>query len=239
VRLLEQDVRRVLEVVHDVIAAPDVGGFPLELLDRLRDLIPCGNIAYFEWDTAGRRLARYEYSGFEVPAAVDEAMLELGRELPWSVRRLAPEVAVRIGGLIGHRELVRSAFYIEGWRPIGVTDELKLRLRTEPSRVAGFSLLGASRFSERDRVVLSLLAPHLSRARDRRGFDASALSRLTSREKEVLALVDRGRTNKQIAASLGIEAGTVRKHLENAFAKLGVHTRTAAVAQLFRPPDTY
>jgi DNA-binding NarL/FixJ family response regulator len=99
--------------------------------------------------------------------------------------------------------------------------------------------LGASRFSERDRVVLSLLAPHLSRARDRRGFDASALSRLTSREKEVLALVDRGRTNKQIAASLGIEAGTVRKHLENAFAKLGVHTRTAAVAQLFRPPDTY
>jgi DNA-binding NarL/FixJ family response regulator len=39
-------------------------------------------------------------------------------------------------------------------------------------------------------------------------------------------------TNKQIAERLWISPGTVRRHLQNAFAKLGVHTRTAAVARL-------
>jgi DNA-binding CsgD family transcriptional regulator len=54
---------------------------------------------------------------------------------------------------------------------------------------------------------------------------------LTPREREVLALVSEGRSNGQIAASLCIASGTVRKHLENVYAKLGVTNRTAAVAR--------
>jgi DNA-binding NarL/FixJ family response regulator len=56
---------------------------------------------------------------------------------------------------------------------------------------------------------------------------------LTSREREVLRLVALGHTNVEVAASLSIAAGTVRKHLEHAYAKLGVSTRTAAVAAVF------
>jgi DNA-binding NarL/FixJ family response regulator len=55
---------------------------------------------------------------------------------------------------------------------------------------------------------------------------------LTPREHEVVMLVAEGLTNKQIAERLWISPGTVRRHLQNAFAKLGVHTRTAAVARL-------
>lgn len=55
---------------------------------------------------------------------------------------------------------------------------------------------------------------------------------VTRREREVLALVAEGLTNAQVAASLWIAPGTVRRHLENVFRKLGVHTRTAAVARL-------
>ena len=55
---------------------------------------------------------------------------------------------------------------------------------------------------------------------------------LTPREREVVALVAEGLTNAQIAFHLSISPGTVRRHLENVFAKLGVHTRTAAVARL-------
>jgi hypothetical protein len=44
-------------------------------------------------------------------------------------------------------------------------------------------------------------------------------------------LVAEGLTNAQIAEHLWISPGTVRRHLENVFAKLGVHTRTAAVAR--------
>jgi DNA-binding CsgD family transcriptional regulator len=53
---------------------------------------------------------------------------------------------------------------------------------------------------------------------------------LTAREREVMAWVSRGKTNAQIAAVLWVAPSTVRKHLENVYAKLGVNTRTAAVA---------
>ena len=55
---------------------------------------------------------------------------------------------------------------------------------------------------------------------------------VTERERQVLELVARGLTNAEVAQELWLSPGTVRRHLENAFAKLGVHTRTAAVARL-------
>lgn len=57
---------------------------------------------------------------------------------------------------------------------------------------------------------------------------------LTRREREILDLVAEGKTNGQIAEQLWISGGTVRRHLENAYAKLGVHTRTAAVRAVSR-----
>jgi DNA-binding CsgD family transcriptional regulator len=57
-------------------------------------------------------------------------------------------------------------------------------------------------------------------------------SRLTAREQEILDQVATGRTNAEIAAALCLARGTVRRHLENIFGKLGVHNRTAAVAAL-------
>ena len=55
--------------------------------------------------------------------------------------------------------------------------------------------------------------------------------RLTRREHEVLTFVARGKTNAEIAQLLWLAPSTVRKHLENVYAKLGVNTRTAAVAR--------
>jgi DNA-binding CsgD family transcriptional regulator len=52
--------------------------------------------------------------------------------------------------------------------------------------------------------------------------------RLTAREREILDLVAEGRTNSEIAERLWLSTGTVRKHLDHVYAKLGVHTRTAA-----------
>jgi DNA-binding CsgD family transcriptional regulator len=55
---------------------------------------------------------------------------------------------------------------------------------------------------------------------------------LTRREREVVELVGEGLINAQIAERLWISPGTVRRHLENAYEKLGVSTRTAAVRAL-------
>jgi len=53
---------------------------------------------------------------------------------------------------------------------------------------------------------------------------------LTRRETEVLTWLAAGKTNREIAAILGVRARTIDKHLENIYSKLGVENRTAAVA---------
>jgi DNA-binding CsgD family transcriptional regulator len=52
---------------------------------------------------------------------------------------------------------------------------------------------------------------------------------LTSREREVLALVARALSNRQIAIKLKITEGTVKRHLRNIFGKLGAVSRIDAV----------
>ena len=56
---------------------------------------------------------------------------------------------------------------------------------------------------------------------------------LSPRELEVLALVARGKTNREIAAALVISEHTVARHVQNILAKLGVSSRTAASAFAF------
>jgi len=63
-----------------------------------------------------------------------------------------------------------------------------------------------------------------------------ATAALSSREREVLALVAEGLRNAGIAEALWISPATVRKHLENIYEKLDVHTRTAAVARIQAEP---
>jgi DNA-binding CsgD family transcriptional regulator len=95
-------------------------------------------------------------------------------------------------------------------------------------------------FGERDRAVLDLLFPHLAQFRRRAAVRAPAnpdADQLTPREREILELVAEGRTNADVAKLLWLSPGTVRKHLENAYEKLGVHTRTAAVAVAFGRRD--
>jgi DNA-binding NarL/FixJ family response regulator len=54
--------------------------------------------------------------------------------------------------------------------------------------------------------------------------------RLTEREHEVLRLLDQGASNPQIAKSLFVAEATVKTHLVHIFAKLGVDSRSRAVA---------
>jgi two-component system NarL family response regulator len=54
---------------------------------------------------------------------------------------------------------------------------------------------------------------------------------LSARETEVLQLVVEGKSNKEIAAAIGLSDGTVRVHLSHIFEKLGVHDRTQAAMQ--------
>lgn len=62
-----------------------------------------------------------------------------------------------------------------------------------------------------------------------RHMQAPSASALSQREREALALVARGASNKEVARALRLSEATVKSHLLHIFKKLGVDDRTAAV----------
>lgn len=60
-------------------------------------------------------------------------------------------------------------------------------------------------------------------------MNGRVLSQLSARELEVLALVAKGLSNKEIGAALDLVEGTVKVHLKNILAKLNVSDRTQAI----------
>ena len=58
--------------------------------------------------------------------------------------------------------------------------------------------------------------------------------KLTRRELQVLGLLVTGLRDREIADELGLSTRTVSKHLESVYRKLGVSTRSAAVASALR-----
>src|SRR5262249_55824088 len=57
---------------------------------------------------------------------------------------------------------------------------------------------------------------------------------LTHREREVVVLISEGRTNRQVAARLGITPTTVGHHMSSIFSKLGIANRFELIAWAYR-----
>ena len=57
---------------------------------------------------------------------------------------------------------------------------------------------------------------------------------LSNQERRVLALVADGKTNKEIAAEMGLSPKTVKNYLSTVFEKLQVSSRSEAVARIIR-----
>jgi DNA-binding NarL/FixJ family response regulator len=107
--------------------------------------------------------------------------------------------------------------------------------------VNGYILKSAS-FDEVKRALADVHAGHLyveprlaglllTRSQKRPEGEASQMlvKGLSEREREVLALTARGRTNQEIAASLGLSLNTVKAHLKNIYRKCGVSDRVQVV----------
>ncbi|CAH9413376.1 response regulator transcription factor [Streptomyces globisporus] len=91
-------------------------------------------------------------------------------------------------------------------------------------------LFAAVRAAADGRSVLSPAVASRLMTRVRTPAADPAESALSAREREVLVLVARGTTNREIAAELFISEATVKTHLTHVFAKLGAKDRAAAVA---------
>jgi DNA-binding CsgD family transcriptional regulator len=246
--LTRRDAERLLRFVS---AARAYGSrqqpFTADLLVELGRLVPADLVTYVAAEDHGWvYVTRPGESDEELGIAVDE--LPDVAELVAMCRAEAPIFMRRLGGsretlmfsdFLTQRQLRRMRWHADYLRFYDVDHRISLRVPAAP-RVELFFDRKNTGFSERDRLVLDLLQPHLGRiyARGLEWRRTVAPVRLTARETEVLELVADGKTNGDIARALWVSPGTVRKHLENAFAKLGVHTRTAAAARFLALADT-
>jgi DNA-binding NarL/FixJ family response regulator len=69
---------------------------------------------------------------------------------------------------------------------------------------------------------------------EQRLADQLAGPEITAREREILALIARGKANKEIGAALGIAEDTVKRHVSSILDKLQVNDRAQATAEAIR-----
>lgn len=170
-----------------------------------------------------------------------------GREAVEQARRLAPDVVLMdvrmpdLDGIGATRELVRAVpetrvlilttfeqdDYVFGALRAGASGFLLKRARPEEliaavhTIAAGDSLLS---LSVTRRVIDSMARQPTPGLADEAKLDA-----LTPREREVLQLIARGLSNREIAAALGVEESTIRTHVKRILLKLELRDRIQAV----------
>jgi two-component system, NarL family, nitrate/nitrite response regulator NarL len=128
---------------------------------------------------------------------------------------------------------------------------IALGVGAEDAEVIACAEAGVLGFVTREQSLAELRATIQSVARDEnlcspritatlprrvRGLGAARTTgtdaRLTARQLEILALIDRGLSNKEIASRLWIELPTVKNHVHNILDRLGARRRTEALAAL-------
>ena len=168
--------------------------------------------------------------------------------------RVAGEAASRAAALIlverRRIDLLLVDFQLQGENGLELVRGLRAEGRTTPAVIMTASpqrgLSEAAREAGAQGTLLksakraSLLAALRAVAAGKTWFDPAHPSRsddvspLTPRERQMLALVARGMTNREAAEQLGIGEESVKTYLERAYGKLGVSRRAEAVAEAQR-----
>ncbi len=179
-------------------------------------LLARSRIAAHRTGAAARRLAEVAVSARE--AGHRAAHRAAGRELRRIGRRLPPAMMGWDGLSVREREV--ALMIAQGRSNADIAREMFLSERT--ARVHVSRVLETLGVSRRTAVAAALSGSPA---------DAAALSTLTARQRDVVALIVRGATNRGIAQELGIGVTTVEKHVSAIFARWAVTSR-AAVAHL-------
>jgi DNA-binding CsgD family transcriptional regulator len=232
--LRSRDLHGALGFVETAWALAGERPFTLGTLAALQELIPCDFIGYNELDYTHQRIDYY--LGNEGDGGDDELFWQVVYPICRLEQAYAGYSATRLSDVLSRRSFVRTRAYAEWFRPLGIEAELDAGIARSRVRPRNF-VLDRMRgdFSDRDRALLELVRPHLARIHETTALRLAAgasepdeLDRLTGREAEILELVAAGLTNAAIAERLWISPGTVKKHLDNVYGKLGVANRAAA-----------
>lgn len=188
---------------------------------------------------AGAAAVLEEHAGFFVTEAADRAALEQ------QVAAQAPDLALvsvdlpPAGGLAVLDGLIERGIRVVMWAsapsPATVVEAVRrgavgfLEKSIHPAALVG-ALHGVARGeSALSRTLMNRLVAGIQAA-ERRQHLLERTAVLSTRERDVLALVARGLGNRQIALELEISEFTVKRHVHNILEKLGRRSRADAAA---------
>ena len=241
------DLRAVLAFVARLHEAPEVGELTALIVAGLRELVACDLVSWNDIDLEGGGGTRTFFEPQLVPhPEIERAFGATVHEHPLVADYAATgdPAPRRMSDFIPLAELQARDLWREVFRPLETNHQVAMAVVASPGRVVGIGLNRWRRdFSDRDVAVASLVQVHLPAAFDHVRLRAAAhhrtprLGLLSRREREVLALVAAGHTNRAIASTLFIEPRTVEKHVEHLRAKLGAHSRAEAAAMWARTSD--
>jgi DNA-binding CsgD family transcriptional regulator len=134
--------------------------------------------------------------------------------------------ALTFDDVTDRRLFVRGEVFNELFAPYGWNHTLNVRVTRDGMCDVSFGRLHQS-FGGRERLIADLARTCLQAlwTRPRKGRPRGPL---TERQSEILEMVADGLTNREIADRLYLAPGTVKRHLDNIYRILDVHTRTAA-----------
>lgn len=243
VTVSEQDLRTLLEIVSIERGDCSAAALPPSLLADLMGQIPCDCVTFVGLDSA--QMVTWAVQGTPTADFLGNPETFWGGyrdcascSYPDSSGDL--RTVTTISDFYSARQWHSTGHYAESVGPAGLEHKLQVCLPAGPglggpgqsAQLALWRERGPD-FSERDRLLLTLLRPHLYQAYLDAERRRTGRPRLTPRQWELLRLVADGYTNSQIGTRLGVSEGTVRKHLENICDRLQVSTRTAAVTRAF------
>ncbi|MDQ1044895.1 helix-turn-helix transcriptional regulator [Streptomyces sp. V4I2] len=237
----EAQLRRMADILDEAREDRSDDVPPQSLLFGLQRLVPCDCACFSELDIPTRiDLAEQETPYDDWGDMGDGGSMD--GYWRWRHQHLqclrvsqvhtSPEVT-QMTDFMSVRELTKLPIYTEFLRPFKSIAAVALPTAPNRTRVFQFLRRDPKPFTDHEMTTLRLMAPHLYAIYTEAARRRRPPVQLTLRELDVLRCVARGLSTPQIAEQLVVSAGTVRKHLENSFARLGVSSRTAAVARVF------
>jgi DNA-binding CsgD family transcriptional regulator len=233
----------LLELIGDIQGLLSLDEFRPGLVAAVRRAVPTDWVSYNEigpepWDLVDPPPPDWGY----------EAFARLAHQNPLVAHMSTgprPGAPVRISDVTSREDFHALEIYRELYRPLGVEYQIAFTLPHEPPRLLGVALSRRHHdFTDAERDLLTRARPFLIQGyrnvlafeSGRRTADLGVMTAslraagLTHREAEAMALVARGNSSADAADALHIGPRTVDKHLQNAFAKLGVRGRSQGAA---------
>ena len=241
--------RAILSLVGEVMGVLELDEFRVALVHALQRVVPSDWVSINgiapnprdHWAVMEPPVPTYLWERFRLFAHQNPLVERL--------QRTQDGRAYRFTDVTTPQALEATELWKQVYAPLGVGAQVAFTLPAEPGWLLGVALSRRPEhgdYTDAERGLLNHARPFLIQAyRNVLGFEAlretaaggragAASLGLTDREGQVLELIAAGQSNQAAADALDLSVRTVQKHLERVYRKLGVSSRTEAVARLSR-----